>query len=577
MDIGALPYTSDATGRLVGTLYVNTTLSGSNTLTGDLTVAPGVTLTLSPGAILNFPTNDEMQGGADTSRSELIVRGSLNAAGTSASPINLTSQGSTKGSWYGVRFLTGSTGNTLTYLNVNEAGHAIDSQVDLTFTGLNANTNTYGVFPNGGNVTLASCTITGNDYGIYVSSGAVSASYTVVSNSATYGVYLTGAGTGLLNHDTITGNNNYGVYVSLSTGASYTLRDSIIASNTSYGVYRSGSSGTFSYSYDDAWGNPSGDTVGVSAGSSTFSSNPLFVGASDYHLQSTSPARGAASDTTDLGAFPFSVGAVNTVVVSPASTSVAAGGTKTFTATAYDVSNQPINGVTFTWSATTAAGNINASSGVLTASCSPGSAPAGVTATANGKSGSADVTITQGAVATVAISPTSASLGAGGSTTFSATAKDACNNAVGGATFSWSVTQNAGTVTQAGVYTAPCGPGSYNSAVTVTSGGLNSSASITVSTGALAVLIVSPQNPTLPAAGQQQFSTTATDSCGNAVTPSVTWSASAAAGQHQRVERALHRDHHARQLQQRRHPPPRAPSRRRPASPSPEARWRRWR
>jgi len=351
-----------------------------------------------------------------------------------------------------------------------------------------------------------------------------------VATSTNYGVYLSGAGTGLLNHMTITGNGSYGVYSYLSTGASYTLENSIITSNSGYGVYRGGSSGSFSYSYSDAWGNTSSDTSGVTAGPGTFSSNPLFVGATDYHLQSTSPARGAASDATDIGAYPYSVGAVNTIVVTPSSTSVAAGGTKTFTATAYDVAMQPISGVTFVWSATAAAGSINSSSGVLTASCTVGTAPAGVTASASGKSGSADVSITQGAVATVAISPTTASLGAGGSTTFTATAKDACNNAVAGASFSFGTTPGAGSITQGGVYTAPCSPGTYNSAVTVSSGGINASASVTVSTGALAALMISPQNPTLPAAGQQQFSAAGSDSCGNAVTPSVTWSATAAAG-----------------------------------------------
>src|SRR5205823_6360397 len=137
-DLGALGYTGDATQHLVGTLYVNTTLSGSNTLYGDLTVAPGVTLTLSPGAILDFPTSDEMAGGVDTARAELIVKGILNASGTAGSPINLTSTGTSKGSWYGVRFLTGSSGNSLANLNVNKAVRAIDSQIDLTLTGLNA-------------------------------------------------------------------------------------------------------------------------------------------------------------------------------------------------------------------------------------------------------------------------------------------------------------------------------------------------------------------------------------------------------------------------------------------------------
>ena len=54
-DIGALPYTSDATPGPYGTLWVNThlTLAGSPySVAGDLTVPAGVTLTIDPGVTL---------------------------------------------------------------------------------------------------------------------------------------------------------------------------------------------------------------------------------------------------------------------------------------------------------------------------------------------------------------------------------------------------------------------------------------------------------------------------------------------------------------------------------------------
>ena len=56
-DLGYLPYAGDATVGLLGTLWTSTMLpAGVNTMTGDLTVAPGVTLTLSPGATLSAAT-----------------------------------------------------------------------------------------------------------------------------------------------------------------------------------------------------------------------------------------------------------------------------------------------------------------------------------------------------------------------------------------------------------------------------------------------------------------------------------------------------------------------------------------
>ena len=63
----AAPYVSDATVGLLGTLWVNTTLpSGTNTLLGDLTVAPGVTLTIPAGARLSAATTDQMRAYTDT-------------------------------------------------------------------------------------------------------------------------------------------------------------------------------------------------------------------------------------------------------------------------------------------------------------------------------------------------------------------------------------------------------------------------------------------------------------------------------------------------------------------------------
>ena len=48
-DIGALSYAGEATPFLAGTLHEDTTFSGNVLLQGDLTVAPGVTLTVMPG------------------------------------------------------------------------------------------------------------------------------------------------------------------------------------------------------------------------------------------------------------------------------------------------------------------------------------------------------------------------------------------------------------------------------------------------------------------------------------------------------------------------------------------------
>ena len=52
------------------------------------------------------------------------------------------------------------------------------------------------------------------------------------------------------------------------------------------------------------------------------------VGATDFHLQSTSPCRGTGLGGSDLGAFPFLPGAVDHISVSPATGATTAGATQ---------------------------------------------------------------------------------------------------------------------------------------------------------------------------------------------------------------------------------------------------------
>ena len=85
---------------------------------GDLTVHPGVTLTVEPGATVLFAAlSDVMRAGLDTTRTELIVRGTLVADGTASSGILLESAAGTpaRGDWYGVHLMPGSVSSLLDY------------------------------------------------------------------------------------------------------------------------------------------------------------------------------------------------------------------------------------------------------------------------------------------------------------------------------------------------------------------------------------------------------------------------------------------------------------------------------
>ena len=70
----------------------NTTWSGTVTLDRDVSVAPGVTLTVSPGAIITAATTDAANLGSNASKVEIIVQGTMIVNGAT-----ITSAGSSAG------------------------------------------------------------------------------------------------------------------------------------------------------------------------------------------------------------------------------------------------------------------------------------------------------------------------------------------------------------------------------------------------------------------------------------------------------------------------------------------------
>ncbi|EKD26309.1 MAG: hypothetical protein ACD_79C01266G0001, partial [uncultured bacterium] len=91
---------------LYGTLKKNETWNGTINLLGDVTVPPGLTLTILPGTRIVFPDRkDIIFGGNNNSKTELLIQGSIIAEGTSDNPVIFSSSlGSkaTKGSWGGI-------------------------------------------------------------------------------------------------------------------------------------------------------------------------------------------------------------------------------------------------------------------------------------------------------------------------------------------------------------------------------------------------------------------------------------------------------------------------------------------
>ncbi|KPJ58290.1 MAG: hypothetical protein AMJ46_14420, partial [Latescibacteria bacterium DG_63] len=110
--------------------HISTDISWSGVLviTCDVTVSENAELTLKPGCILRFATDDENGGGNDHERCELIVRGTLTADGKSDSSVILTSAAESPAvkDWYGIRLDATNTSNVLDNCIVNYVYTAIE-------------------------------------------------------------------------------------------------------------------------------------------------------------------------------------------------------------------------------------------------------------------------------------------------------------------------------------------------------------------------------------------------------------------------------------------------------------------
>ncbi|TLZ51765.1 MAG: hypothetical protein E6K18_04095 [Methanobacteriota archaeon] len=221
-------------------------------------------------------------------------------------------------------------------------------------------------------------------------------------------------------------------------------------------------------------------------------------------------------------------GPAASVAVSPGIVSVAAGGSQSFTGSAFDAFGNAVT-ATFTWSASAAIGAISPA-GVLTAATTLGSGT--VTATVVGAptvSGTSSVTIVPGPAATVSVSPTPVTLAVDAARTFTATVRDAFGNTVANALITWSATGGIGTVDSSGAFTA----GHLASAGTVraSSGSAQGAADVTVTPGPVTRIVVAPPSKILAVGTTQAFTADVTDQYGNVVPgQAITWTVTGSIG-----------------------------------------------
>jgi len=231
---------------------------------------------------------------------------------------------------------------------------------------------------------------------------------------------------------------------------------------------------------------------------------------------------GTAEGKSATASITVRAGAVNSVAITPGSIGLAAGNTQQLTVTIKDASGNVLTGLPVTWSSSNGSVGTVSSSGLVSASHA-GSAT--ITASSSGKSGTATLIVSAGAISSVSVSPGSVSLVSGGTQQLSATAKDGSGNTITGQSIAWSSSDpSVGSVSSGGMVTA----GHAGSAtISAAAGGKSGSSSLTVSAGAVSTVSITPGSASVTAGASQQLTATAKDGSGNVITgAAITWSTS---------------------------------------------------
>lgn len=214
------------------------------------------------------------------------------------------------------------------------------------------------------------------------------------------------------------------------------------------------------------------------------------------------------------------IGAPHQLILLPSSATVAAGGSKDFSAEALDKCGNTTSAAV-SWSASS--GTID-QQGHYTAPCATGSVSGAVTASAGALQKSADVTVVAGVLAALHVQPENASVSSGGTQQFAANGTDACLNQVPAGGVSWAVDAAAGSISPGGLFTAGSTAGTY--ALAASAGSLHASTHVTVTTGGSGVdsVQLDPQTVTLEQGATQAFTAVARDASGNPISASISWS-----------------------------------------------------
>jgi hypothetical protein len=203
-------------------------------------------------------------------------------------------------------------------------------------------------------------------------------------------------------------------------------------------------------------------------------------------------------------------GALASLTLNPATSSITAGGSQAYTATGYDQYGNSLGDVTSDTTFTISSGG-----SCTAAACTANTAGTyTVTGTDGSVTGTAALTVTAGALASLTLNPATSSITAGGSQAYTATGYDQYGNSLGDVTSHTTFTISSGGSCTGATCTATT-PGTYT--VTGTDGSVTGTATLTVTAGPLSKIMLSPTTATITAGGTQAYTATGYDAQGNSL------------------------------------------------------------
>lgn len=198
------------------------------------------------------------------------------------------------------------------------------------------------------------------------------------------------------------------------------------------------------------------------------------------------------------------------VQISPTSVSVRIGSTAPLVAQTLDAEGRALNNRAIAWQSSNTAVATVSSTGVVTA-VAVGAAT--ITATSEGRSGTAAVTATLSPVATVVITPTLDTLGVGSERAFAATLRDANGVLLTNRTINWNSSNvQVATVSSTGVISA-LAPG--NAVISAVSEGRVGTSQLVVLARLASTVSLTPSAPTMIIGTKLQLTAQVTDPVGN--------------------------------------------------------------